>query len=74
MAVVIVEATGDGLTYEWYYKNAGASKFSKTTSFAGNTYSVEMNSSCDGRQIHCVITDQYVNKGTTNAGVLDVST
>jgi len=60
-AKITVTAVGDGLTYQWYYKNDGAAKFSLTTSFTGNTYSVKMDSSRSGRQVYCVITDQYGN-------------
>ena len=60
-ATVRVHAAGDGLTYEWYFKNAGASKFSKTSAFTSGTYSVEMNASRDGRQLYCVISDKYGN-------------
>ena len=58
---ITVEATGDGLTYAWYYKNPGASKFKLTTSFTGNIYTTEMSAARDGRQVYCVITDQYGN-------------
>ena len=58
-AKATVKAAGDGLTYTWYYKNAGASKFSKTTSFTGTSYYVTMNAARDGRQIYCVVTDKY---------------
>jgi hypothetical protein len=44
-----VEATGEGLTYAWYYKNKGASKFSYTSSFKGNSYTVAMSSARNGR-------------------------
>ena len=70
MATVTVEATGDGLTYAWYYKDAGSSKFRLTTSFTGNTYSVEMTAARNGRQIYCVITDQYDNSVTTETVTL----
>ena len=63
---ITVEAEGEGLTYEWYYKNATGKKFTKTDSFTGNTYSVEMSAARDGRQIYCVITDQNGNQVTTN--------
>ena len=69
-AVVTVEAQGDGLTYKWYFKNPGASKFSLTTSFKSNTYSVVMSDARNGRQIYCVITDQYGNSVTTDTVVL----
>ena len=56
---ITVEAVGDGLTYTWYYKNAAASKFSKTSTFTGPSYSLTMNASRSGRHVYCVITDQY---------------
>jgi 3D (Asp-Asp-Asp) domain-containing protein len=69
-ASVTVDATGDGLTYKWYYKNKGASKFSYTSTFTGNTYSTAMSDSRDGRQIYCVITDKYGNSVTTDTVTL----
>ena len=56
---VTVQASGEDLTYRWYYQNAGAAQFSLTNSFKGDTYSVAMNSDRDGRRIYCVITDRY---------------
>ena len=60
-------ATGDGLTYAWYYKNVGDSAFSLTTTFTGNTYTTTMNkASRMGRQIYCVVKDQYGNSVQSN--------
>ena len=70
---VTVEAEGDGLTYEWYYKNASGKKFTKTDAFTGNTYTVEMSSSRNGRQIYCIVTDQYGNQETTNTVTLSMT-
>jgi len=58
-ASVTVGATGDGLKYQWYFKDKGASKFSLTTSYQTKTYSVPMTPARDGRQVYCVVTDQY---------------
>ena len=69
-ASVTVNATGDGLTYKWYYKNKGAFKFSYTSTFTGNEYSVTMSDLCDGRQIYCVITDKYGNSVKTDTVTL----
>ena len=69
-ATVTFEAKGDGLTYEWYYKSVGMTKFMKTTAFTGNTYSVAMNESRDGRQLYCVVTDKYGNSVTTDTVTL----
>ena len=65
-AKVTVKASGQGLTYKWYYKSKGSSKFSLTNSFTGNTYSVKMNEDRDGRQLYCVVTDKYGNAVTSN--------
>lgn len=57
-ASVTVVATGDGLTYQWYFCNPGKSKFSKS-SVTSKTYSTTLSKSNDGRKVYCVITDQY---------------
>ena len=59
-AKVTVVATGDGLTYTWYYKNAGASSFSKS-SVTKATYGVTMDAKVNGRQVYCVVKDRYGN-------------
>ena len=68
---VTVGATGDGLTYAWYYKNAGASSFSKS-SLTKATYSTTMNSTVDGRQLYCVVKDQYGNSVQTDTVTLSM--
>lgn len=60
-AKITVKATGDGLIYKWYYKDKGASKFTRTYSFKGASYSVQMNAKRSGRQLYCVIEDTYGN-------------
>ena len=59
-AKVTVKAKGDGLSYQWYIKNAGKDKFSKS-SVTSATYSCKMSEKTDGRQVYCVVTDQYGN-------------
>ncbi|MBP3703979.1 MAG: hypothetical protein J6I98_00465, partial [Clostridia bacterium] len=72
IAKTTVKATGDGLTYQWYFKNAGASSFSKTTSFTGTSYSAVMNAARDGRQIYCVVTDKYGKTAKSNTVTLSM--
>ena len=60
-ARVSLTATGDELTYKWYFKNPGATKFSHTSTFTSNSYSVTMDSTRSGRQVYCVVTDKYGN-------------
>ena len=65
-AKLTVKATGEGtLKYQWYIKNSGASKYSKSSTTTA-TYSVAMNPERDGRKLYCVITDAYGQKATTN--------
>ena len=57
-ATVTVKAKGDGLKYTWYIKNAGATKFSKS-SITKSTYSATMSDKVNGRQVYCIVTDKY---------------
>ena len=68
-AKVTVEAKGDGLTYTWYYKNASASKYTKSST-TKSTYSVTMSSKVKNRKVYCVVTDQYGNTVKTNTVTL----
>ena len=57
-ATVSVKAAGDGLTYTWYVKNKGASKFTKS-SVTKSTYTATMSSKTKDRQVYCVVKDKY---------------
>ena len=59
-AKVTVKASGDGLTYTWYIKNAGSSKYSKS-SITSSSYSAKMTSSVKNRKVYCVVKDKYGN-------------
>lgn len=65
-AKVTVEATGDGLSYRWYYKNKGASDYTYTSSFKGNSYYITMNEARNGRRVVCRVYDKYGNVVQTN--------
>ena len=68
-AAITVRVQGDGLTYQWYYKNAGSKNFAKS-SFNGNTYAMTMAEFCHNRQVYCVVTDQYGNSVTTEIATM----
>ena len=68
-----VVATGDGLSYKWYYTNNGSSYDFLVSSTTGSTYSCVMNSSRDGRQIYCQVTDQYGNSVNSNIVTLKMA-
>lgn len=72
---VFVEATGEGLTYTWYYKNPGNVKFyqSGSTFTDGNTYSIPLNKWRDGQQVYCVITDANGESVRTNTVTLHLA-
>lgn len=69
-AKVTVKAVGDGLTYRWYYKDAGASSYTYTSSFKGNTYSVEMTAARNGRRVLCKVYDKYGNMVQSDSALL----
>jgi len=68
-AKVTVKASGDGLKYTWYVKNAGSSKYTKS-SITRATYSVKMSSKVNGRRLYCIVTDKYGNKVQTQTVIL----
>ena len=61
---VSVEATGDGLSYQWYYKDPSMKIFRPTANKTA-TYSYVMAAHMAGRQVYCVITDAYGNQVRT---------
>ena len=69
-AKVTLKATGDGLTYKWYYKDAGASKYTYTSSFTGNSYSVKMTDARNGRRVLCKVYAAYGNMVQSNSVLL----
>ena len=67
-----VAATGKGLTYQWYYKNATASAFLPSTNTTP-TYSVIVNERVRNRQVYCKITDANGEELTTDTVKITVS-
>jgi len=61
---VTVEAKGEGLKYQWYIRNEGSSKFSKS-SVTTPEYTNILTKARVNRELYCVITDAYGNKVTT---------
>ena len=62
---VTLEAQGDELTYQWYFKDTIHSTFYKST-ITDPAYKVKMLAERDGRQVYCVITDALGNQVTTD--------
>ena len=68
-AKATIQASGDGLKYTWYIKDAGKSKYSKS-SITKATYSVKMSSKVNGRRIYCIVTDKYGKKVQSKTMIL----
>ena len=68
-AAVTVEASGEGLHYQWYFRNTPDGALSKS-SITGNTYRVTVTKSNAQRVVYCVITDGYGNKVTSDTVAL----
>ena len=63
------EVQGNGLTYQWYYKDSYMKNF-KTSSNKTSAYAYAMQSYMNKRQVYCVITDQYGNQVATDVVTL----
>ena len=50
-------AEGEGFSYQWYYRKKGASAWSVWKGHTSPELSVTSNSTWDGMEIHCRITD-----------------
>ncbi len=75
-ATFSVVAEGEGLSYQWQYRNAGATTWSKSGIAAAKTanmsFTVGTDKTLNGRQYQCVITDASGKTVTTNVVTLSV--
>ena len=58
---VSVSATGDGLTYQWFYKNAGSKTYYRS-SIKSSIYYTTMNEKSKDRRVLCYVYDKYGNQ------------
>ena len=70
-ATVSVEASGEGLSYVWYYYKPGENGFKKSST-TSDTYSVTVTEERDGFQLYCVITDANGNRVETEKVILSI--
>ena len=66
-----VQASGSGLSFQWYVKKPTARKFSRS-SITGATYSVTLTEARSGNQVYCVVTDAFGQKVRTNTATMTV--
>ena len=67
-----MEAEGDGLTYQWYFKNANEANY-RTSSLKTNVYYADMSKAINGRQVYCVITNSEGETLTTDTVTMTLS-
>ncbi|MCC8074972.1 MAG: hypothetical protein LIO95_03350, partial [Clostridiales bacterium] len=68
-----VEATGTDLSYQWYYKKAGATSWSIWNNHTTATTSATANSSWDGMQVYCVVTDGNGNSVSSDPATITLN-
>ncbi|MBR5429929.1 MAG: leucine-rich repeat protein, partial [Firmicutes bacterium] len=56
-----VKASGEGLSYQWWYRKGSSGSFTKSTLAAGKkaTFTMTMADKYDGWQYYCVVKDAY---------------
>ncbi|MBQ3094616.1 MAG: hypothetical protein IJC52_05520 [Clostridia bacterium] len=69
IASVAVTAVGDGLSYTWYVKNPGGTKYSKS-SITAATYQTKMTPTNSGRRVYCIVKDRYGNEAQSKTFIL----
>lgn len=75
-AVFNITAYGENVTYQWQYRNANASSWTKS-SMTGNTtatLSVPIAEKRNGQQYRCIVSDAAGNQIISNSAVLHVLT
>ena len=66
-AAFSVKATGNGLKYQWYYKKKGATDWSVWKIYTTASIEPPSNSTWNGMQVRCKITDAYGCTATSSA-------
>ena len=71
-AVFSVEATGEGLTYQWQVNSSNLWKATTMDGAATETLYVPIKNSRNGNQYRCIVSDSYGNSITSDAATLTV--
>ena len=56
-----LSASGNKLSYQWYYKKAGQTAFSEWKGRIHESETVTPNASWDGIKLYCIVTDSHGN-------------
>ena len=68
-----VKADGIGLTYQWYYKKATASDWSKWSGRTAASTTATSNASWDGMLVRCIVKNSSGKSVTSNAAKITLS-
>ena len=68
-----VKAEGEGLTYQWYFKKAGQTSFSKWNNRTHASETVTPNATWNGIQLYCEIKDSAGNSVKSNTATITVT-
>ena len=68
-----VKASGVGLSYQWYFKKAGASDWTKWNGHTTASTSATSNESWNGMQVRCTVTDSKGSALTSKAATVTIN-
>ncbi|MBQ1441968.1 MAG: hypothetical protein IIZ08_08640, partial [Clostridia bacterium] len=71
---ISVEAEGDDLTYQWFFKKKGATAWTKWNGRTHATEKVTPNATWDGIKLYCTISDSKGNKLNSDTATVTFST
>lgn len=71
---IFVTVQGDGLTYQWYYRDAGEKDFKRSAETDAAYDSYRMEDMRDGREVYCVVTDRYGRSVTSDRAFMYAET
>jgi N-formylglutamate amidohydrolase len=69
---ISVKAAGDGLSYQWQRSDDGGKTWKASTVKAAD-YVVTLSNAYNGRQVRCIVTDQYGNQVTSNIASMKIA-
>ncbi len=67
-----VVATGSGLKYQWQYKKSGQTSWNNWGARTTASTTATSNSTWNGMQVRCIVTDSAGNKVTSNAATITI--
>ena len=68
------EATGEGLSCQWYYRKKGSSSWSVWNGHTAASTTSTANSTWDGMQVFCLFTDKYGNTASSGCATIFIIT